>query len=251
VLEAAETEPTGITGLDSILGGGFPRPSAAGIIGSVGSGKSTLVQQLVANMLQRDFRVLYYAIDEPAEDVRTGLAELGGDALKYEAQGHLAFVDIFSLGVDNLGEQSHNEEPEKIVDSTFKFSDLVSQGRNFTLKHLGRKQFVVLDSLTPFFLMVDSKRVFQFGQVLKYATRFARAIGVAVLHTKVLNESIENALVSFADVVLELEKKKPPSLSNPGGTLRVIKLGKSRVPVGLHPYEISAKGITLSPMSTL
>ena len=208
-----------------------------------------MVQQLVVNMLQRDFRVLYYAIDEPAGDVRTGLGEFGGEAAKYEAEGHLAFVDIFSLGVDNLGEKRQNQEPEKIVDSTFKFSDLVAQGRNFTLKHLGRKQFVVLDSLTPFFLMMDSKRVFQFGQVLKYATRFARAIGIAVLHTKVLNESIENAMVSFADVVLELEKKKPPDLSNPGGTLKVIKLGKSRVPTGTYPYEISPRGIAISPIS--
>src|SRR6267143_685748 len=64
--------------------------------------------------------------------------------------------------------------------------------RSFTLKHLGKKQFVIMDSLTPFFLMVEAKRVFQFGQVLKYATRFAKAIGVATLHTKVLDESIEN-----------------------------------------------------------
>ncbi len=244
--EAAATEPTGITALDSLLGGGIPRPSATGIIGSVGSGKSTLAQQLVVNMLQRDFRVLYYAIDEPAADVRTGLAEFGADAAKQEADGHLAFVDIFSLGVERLADSQQPTEPETIVDTTFKFSDLVSQGRNFTLKHLGKKQFVVLDSLTPFFLMVEAKRVFQFGQVLKYATRFARAIGIAVLHTKVLNETIENAMVSFADVVLQLEKKRPPDLSSPGGTLKIVKLGKSKVPPSAYPYEITSRGIEIS-----
>jgi KaiC/GvpD/RAD55 family RecA-like ATPase len=245
-LEAAVTEPTGITALDHLLGGGIPRPSATGVIGSVGSGKSTLAQQLVVNMLQRDFRVLYYAIDEPASDVKTGLGEFGLDAAKYEDDGHLAFVDIFSLGVERLADAQQPSEPENIVDTTFKFSDLVSQGRNFTLKHLGRKQFVVLDSLTPFFLMVDAKRVFQFGQVLKYATRFARAIGIAVLHTKVLNETIENAMVSFADVVLELEKKKPPDRSSPGGTLRLVKLGKSQVSPTTYSYEITSKGMEIS-----
>lgn len=243
----AFTEPTGIGVLDNLLGGGIPRPSATGIIGSVGSGKSTLVQQLVANMLERDFRVLYYAIDEPAADIRTGLGERGADAAKYEAEGRLAFVDIFSLGVERLADAQQSEEPEKIVDNTFRFSDLVAQGRSFTLRHLGRKQFVVLDSLTPFFLMVEAKRVFQFGQVLKYATRFARAIGIAVLHTKVLNESIENAMVSFADVVLELEKKRPPDRANPGGTLRLVKLGKSQVPAYSYPYELTSQGIIISP----
>ncbi len=248
-IEAAETEPTGIKTLDDLLGGGIPRPSATGIIGSVGSGKSTLAQQLVVNMLQRDFRVLYYSIDESAADVRGGLDAYGADAAKCEAEGRLAFVDIFSLGVERLADAHQVEEPEKIVDSTFKFSDLVAQGRSFTLKHLGKKQFVVLDSLTPFFLMVEAKKVFQFGQVLKYATRFARAIGIAVLHTRVLNESIENAMVSFADVVLELERKRPSEPSSRGGTLRIIKLGKSQVPSNSYPYELTSRGIVISPTS--
>src|SRR5438132_4960544 len=187
-------DPTGIKVLDEILGGGIPRPSAVGVIGAVGSGKSSLVRQLAVNMLERDFRVLYYAIDESAEDVRESVGSYGIDVSKYEADGRLAFIDIFALGVERLAEAYPVEEPEKIVDNTFKFSDLVAQGRSFTLKHLGKKQFVIMDSLTPFFLMVEAKQVFQFGQVLKYATRFAKAIGLATLHTKVLDESIENPL---------------------------------------------------------
>jgi len=201
-------EPTGIKVLDDLLGGGLPRPSAVGIIGAVGSGKSSLVRQLAVTMLERDFRVLYYAIDESAEDVRESVATYGIDVGKYESEGRLSFIDIFALGVERLAEAYPVEEPEQIVDSTFKFSDLVAQGRSFTLKHLGKKQFVIMDSLTPFFLMVEAKRVFQFGQVLKYATRFAKAIGVATLHTKVLDETIENAMVNFADVVLDLERRK-------------------------------------------
>src|SRR5437867_5072416 len=239
-------EPTGIKVLDDLLSGGLPRPSAVGLIGAVGSGKSSLVRQLAVNMLEKDFRVLYYAIDESAEDVREGVASYGINVPKYEEEGRLAFIDIFALGVERLAEAYPVEEPERIVDSTFKFSDLVAQGRSFTLKHLGKKQFVIMDSLTPFFLMVEAKRVFQFGQVLKYATRFARAIGIAVLHTKVLNETIENAMVSFADVVLQLEKKRPPDLSSPGGTLKIVKLGKSKVPLTAYPYEITSQGIEIS-----
>src|SRR6266496_2088919 len=202
-------EPTGIKVLDDLLGGGLPRPSAVGIIGAVGSGKSSLVRQLAVTMLERDFRVLYYAIDESAEAYPV-------------------------------------EEPEQIVDSTFKFSDLVAQGRSFTLKHLGKKQFVIMDSLTPFFLMVEAKRVFQFGQVLKYATRFAKAIGVATLHTKVLDESIENAMVNFADVVLELERRKTPEGISRGGTLRLVKLGKTQIPSRGYYYEMTPQGIVIS-----
>src|SRR6266852_4135089 len=216
-------EPTGIKVLDDLLSGGLPRPSAVGLIGAVGSGKSSLVRQLAVNMLEKDFRVLYYAIDESAEDVREGVASYGINVPKYEEEGRLAFIDIFALGVERL-----------------------AQGRSFTLKHLGKKQFVIMDSLTPFFLMVEAKRVFQFGQVLKYATRFAKAIGVATLHTKVLDESIENAMVNFADVVLELERRKTPEGISRGGTLRLVKLGKTQIPSRGYYYEMTPQGIVTS-----
>ncbi len=222
-------EPTGIKVLDDLLSGGLPRPSAVGLIGAVGSGKSSLVRQLAVNMLEKDFRVLYYAIDESAEDVREGVASYGINVPKYEEEGRLAFIDIFALGVERLAEAYPVEEPERIVDSTFKFSDLVAQGRSFTLKHLGKKQFVIMDSLTPFFLMVEAKRVFQFGQVLKYATRFAKAI-----------------VVNFADVVLELERRKTPEGISRGGTLRLVKLGKTQIPSRGYYYEMTPQGIVIS-----
>jgi KaiC/GvpD/RAD55 family RecA-like ATPase len=165
-------EPTGIKVLDDLLGGGFPRPSAIGITGPVGSGKSTLVKQIAAAALERDFRVQYYAIDESAEDVRESIASWGVDVSQYESEGKLSFVDMFALGVERLAESFPSEQPDQIIDSTMKFSDLIAQGRSFTLKHLGKKTMGIMDSLTPFFLMVEAKKVFQFGQVLKYATRF-------------------------------------------------------------------------------
>src|SRR5438445_13455322 len=100
-----------------------------------------------------------------------------------------------------------------------------------------------MDSLTPFFLMVEAKRVFQFGQVLKYATRFAKAIGLATLHTKVLDESIENAMVNFADVVLELERRKTPEGLRRGGTMRLVNLGKTPVSSRGYYYEMTPQGI--------
>src|SRR5436309_10342662 len=129
-------DPTGIKVLDEILGGGIPRPSAVGVIGAVGSGKSSLVRQLAVNMLERDFRVLYYAIDESAEDVRESVGSYGIDVSKYEADGRLAFIDIFALGVERLAEAYPVEEPEKIVDNTFKFSDLDRKSTRLNSSHV-------------------------------------------------------------------------------------------------------------------
>ncbi len=239
-------EPTGIKVLDDLLGGGLPRPAAVGIIGAVGSGKSSLVKQLAASALERDFRVQYYAIDESAEDVRESIANYGVDVNKYESEDKLSFVDMFALGVERLAESLPQEEPEQIVNSTIKFSDLVAQGRSFSLRHLGKKQLGIMDSLTPFFLLTEPKRVFQYGQVLKYATRFAKSIGIATLHTNVLDETIENAMVNFADVVLQLERRKTSEGISHGGTLRLVKMGKTPVPSRGYYYEMTPKGIDIS-----
>jgi archaellum biogenesis ATPase FlaH len=157
--------------------------------------------------------------------------------------GSSLFVDMFALGVERLAESFPMEQPDQIIDSTMKFSDLIAQGRSFTLKHLGKKTMGIMDSLTPFFLMVEAKKVFQFGQVLKYATRFAKSI--ATLHTHVLDESIENAMVNFADIVLDMEKRKSEGASH-SGTMRLVKVGKTALPSRGYYYEMTPKGIDIS-----
>src|SRR2546422_11719078 len=142
--------------LDDILGGGFPRPSAVGITGPVGSGKSAFVKQIAGAALEHDFRVQYYAVGESAEDIKESIASWGVDVSRYESEGKLSFVDMFALGVERLAEAYPLDQPEQIVDSTMRFSDLVAQGRSFTFKHLGKKTMGIMDSLTPFFLMVEA-----------------------------------------------------------------------------------------------
>jgi len=63
------------------------------------------------------------------------------------------------------------------------------------------------------FLLVESKRVFQFGQSLEVCYEFCQAIGLARWHTNVLEELTENAMISFADVIIELQ-------GTPGGSSR-------------------------------
>ena len=203
------------------------------------------MKQIAAAALERDFRVQYFAVDESAEDVKDSIASWGVNVSQYESDGKLSFIDMFALGVERLAESYPLDQPEQIVDSTMKFSDLIAQGRSFTLKHLGKKTMGIMDSLTPFFLMIEAKKVFQYGQVLKYATRFAKSIGIATLHTHVLDETIENAMVNFADIVLDMEKRKSEGPSH-GGTLRLVKMGKTGPASRGYYYEMTENGIDIS-----
>jgi hypothetical protein len=85
---------------------------------------------------------------------------------------------------------------------------------------------------------------------LKYATRFANAIGIASLHTKVLPETIENAFLNLADGIIELNKKSTDKMSfSRNGIIRVLRMASQEVnPVG-HYYELTNRGFAISPVA--
>ena len=95
---------TGVPLLDKITGGGFPRPSAVALMGPLGSGKSTMIREMVANFLRQGCHVLYYCIDDPAEVVKLGLEDHHIAVAEIEKEGRLEFVDMFSLGAQKLAE---------------------------------------------------------------------------------------------------------------------------------------------------
>jgi hypothetical protein len=62
--------PTGIEGLDAVLGGGLPRTHAYLVQGEHGSGKTTLGLQFCLAGARRGERVLYMSTCESEEEIR-------------------------------------------------------------------------------------------------------------------------------------------------------------------------------------
>src|SRR5438034_9890816 len=54
--------PTGVPGLDEILGGGMPEFSFNLIAGAPGSGKTTLAQQVMFHLARLDRPALYFTV---------------------------------------------------------------------------------------------------------------------------------------------------------------------------------------------
>jgi len=238
-------QATGVPLLDKITGGGFPRPSAVAFMGPIGSGKSTFIRELVANFLRQGAHVLYYCIDDPAEVVKLGLEDHHIAVPDIEKEGRLEFVDMFSLGAQKLAESLETMDPDRILEETLKFSDLLSYGRVFALKPIQEPKILIMDSITPFFLLSEAKRVFQYMQVMRYATRIARAVTVASLHTEVVDQNIENATANLVDGVIEMRKRTGEVLLK-GGTLKVLRMGRNLTPSRGYYYQITNQGIVFS-----
>lgn len=91
---AEERVKSGVTGLDSMFGGGISRGSSTLITGPTGSGKSTLAAQFAAAAASRGERAVIYNFDEV---LRTALDR--GDALgiplrRYMDEGTLSIVQV-------------------------------------------------------------------------------------------------------------------------------------------------------------
>lgn len=242
---AEALQPTGISILDKITGGGFPRPSAIALLGPIGSGKSALVRELVTNFLRSGCSVLYYSIDDPADVVKLGLEDHHIAIDKIEAEGRLSFVDMFSLGAEKLAESLPRMDPGDILDETMKFEDLLHYGREFALRKDDYPKVIIMDSITPFFLLTEARRVYQYMQVMRFATRIAKAITISVLHTEVVDVNTENATANLADGVIEMRKRTGDVLLK-GGTLKVLRIGRNPTPSRGYFYQITQQGIVFS-----
>ena len=100
---------------------------------------------------------------------------------------------------------------------------------------------------TPIFLTSDSKEIFHYCQVLKYATRFVNSIGIVIHHTGVLEEKTENALFGFADGVLEMKKKSDSMAGGPiVGGVRVVRMGNQPYMPGTYYYEVREGKVQIS-----
>jgi KaiC/GvpD/RAD55 family RecA-like ATPase len=243
---------TGIDALDEILGGGLPRPSANILAGPKGSGKTVLLKEIVVSMLQQGHAVSYYSINDSADQVRSDLAYMGLAVEELESTSLLFFVDIFSKAVNNVQDSWQNEEPvDSVLMSGLQFSDLVNMGREFTMKNMKRKinELVVMDSITPFFLMSETREVYHYLQTLKYATRFANAIGIAVHHTGLLEKKLENALYGFPDVIINMEQSNENEClvnETVTGTINVVRMVGQSHKQGKFYYEVMDRRMSIS-----
>jgi circadian clock protein KaiC len=81
---------TGIPQLDSMLGGaGYYRGSSVLVSGTAGSGKSSLAAHFVAAACERGERCVYFAFEEPQDQIVRNMASIGIDLEPWLRQGNL------------------------------------------------------------------------------------------------------------------------------------------------------------------
>ncbi len=98
-----ERLPTGVPGLDTVMGGGLFAGSTTLVVGMTGAGKTTVALQFALEGLRRGEEVLYVNFQENPAQLRRAIAGLGADSVALQAQGlKLLYTSPVELQIDSI-----------------------------------------------------------------------------------------------------------------------------------------------------
>jgi len=227
--------PSGVEGLDEILGGGLPSNGFYLIQGDPGSGKTTLALQFLLEGRRRGENVFYVTLAETRKELLQ-VARSHGWSLEGIPMLEMWSVEKF-LRPEAQTSVFHPSEVE--------LSDVSRMLLEET--HKTRPTRLVFDSLSEFRLMAETPLRYR-RQLLMFKQAFAK-LNCAVL---LLDDRIDGTsssdphILSLSHGVIQMEQISPDY----GGSrrrLRVVKLRAVKFREGYHDYLIAKGGVRIFP----
>ena len=151
-----ERTPTGVAGLDAMLGGGLPRASTTIVQGGTGTGKTLLGLQFLLEGARRGEPGIHFLLEETPDQLRALAHSLGWDLAAFEESGLLTlrYTSPVELSTDRFLDRAQKE-----------------------VEKLGARR-AVLDSLTSMALGVSSDR--RFKELVYALAKHFNACGVTL-----------------------------------------------------------------------
>ncbi|PSP73618.1 KaiC domain-containing protein [Halobacteriales archaeon QS_3_64_16] len=216
----------GIEGLDAMVRGGIPERSLIAVIGSAGTGKTTVGLEFLQQALRNDEKAIFIALEESRGAVLDTAAEKGWAFERYCEEERLAVVDMDPIEMARSLRGIRSELPRLIAE-------------------FGASR-VVLDSVSLLETMYDdpAKRrteIFAFARSLKEA-------GVTTLLTS--EAATESAYASrygiveyLTDAVFVLQYVRPSDFQETRLAVEIQKIRNADHSRETKPYEITNKGV--------
>ncbi len=235
--EGLPKAPTGISGLDEITLGGFPRGRPTLVCGAAGCGKTMLAAEfIVRGATEYDEPGVFMTFEENAEELTANMRSLGFDLAKLGKQGKIAleYVRVERSEIEETGEY-----------------DL--EGLFIRLGHaidsIGAKR-VALDTIEALFAGLPNHAILR--AELRRLFRWLKDKGVTAVIT---GERGEGTLTRYgleeyvADCVVLLDNRMTDQVST--RRLRIVKYRGSSHGTNEYPFLIGAGGLSVLPITSL
>jgi len=238
---------TGISGLDELVGGGFPEGRVILAIGGPGTGKTIMCSQfLYKGIYENQENGVFVSLDESKDHFYSEMQQFGWDFRKAEEERKFAFVDATRMSrVAMLKEKLYKEESRSLRGKKLSIDRLIEdlQARIVTTK----AKRVAVDTLAAL--------IYRFPDPIERRTTVVDLIesladlDVTSLVTTELEylglerNAVEEEFLVHGVIMMQ-------TLFSGGTTTRAIQVEKMReakVNPSLVPYSIDQNGIQVFP----
>jgi len=229
----ADSTPTGIEGLDLVLGGGLPSHRIYLVQGDPGVGKTTLGMEFLISGAQIGEKCLYIALSETAAEIRAVV-----DSHGWTLDG----IDVMELSAID---QTRGLDSENTL---FEPSDVeLQETTQRLLAEIERVQphRLVFDSLSELRLLAQTPLRYR-RQILALKQYFGGKQTTVLMLDDRTSEPTDLQLQSLAHGVLQLEKLTPLYGAD-RRRLRVAKLRGRKFRSGYHDFAIRTGGMDVFP----
>lgn len=235
--EALLKTPTGISGLDEITNGGFPKGRPVLICGSAGCGKTLFAAQfLVKGITDYNEPGVFMSFEESANDLTQNFKSLGFDFEKLRAEN--------KLRIDHVRIERSEIEETGDYDLEGLFIRL-----NYAIDAIGAKR-VVLDTIESLFsgmenmalLRSEIRRLFAWLKEKGVTAIITGERGERSLTRQGLEEYVSDCVVLLDFRVIEQIATR---------RLRIVKYRGSTHGTNEYPFLIDENGISVLPVTSL
>jgi KaiC/GvpD/RAD55 family RecA-like ATPase len=247
-LSSTERVPSGIPGLDEIMGGGFPKERVILIVGGPGTGKTILTAQFLVNGIKKyGENAVFVSMDENREHIAREMGQFKWDLEKLENEKKFAFVDA---------------SPIRHLPGEVKLGKLTVGKRDFSLISVVEGIRKAFESINAKRVVVDSLASLTFN----YPDPIQRRTGILDL-IEALSETKTTCLMtselrsSGLERGVQLEEYLAHGVISlqtiqVGGksflrAIQVVKMRETPIDLQPRPYRITENGIEVYPNETI
>jgi KaiC domain protein len=225
---ASNRVKTGISGLDEMLQGGLPENHIVLVMGSFGTGKTTLGLQFLVEGLRQAEPCIFISLEEDKDSIMKNAATFGWDLTPA--------LEAKKLGIFKLEPSDAKTTIMRIKSDLPKF-----------VKSFGAKR-VVLDSVSLLNMMFSDENerrsnLFNLCQLLR--TTGATSVLTAEVKDDNPRSSRDGLAEYTADGVLLLQSDENKEGGEVQLTIRIMKMRRTAHSRRVKPYSITDKGIVV------
>jgi len=191
--------PTGIVGLDKILGGGLEENMTLLIMGPPGTGKTTFCQKFIYSGLAQNQSALYITLDSSPEDIVVTMKNFNWDVIPFIERSEMVFLDAYSWRLGGA-----QEEPwKRVVQGGLDINALNLTVTEILNTFKSENKRIVFDSLSTLLLYIPASLVVKFIPILIAKGKQMKAAQILVLEEGVHDQQTVNTLNFLTDGLIE------------------------------------------------